>query len=69
MNEMKFDLKDIVSFEDKGKQYIGTIVVKDFGGAYRHSNVHCYDVLVEENLVVKHIREFELTLIAKNRKE
>lgn len=68
MNKMKFELKDVVSFEYKDKRYVGTILIKDFGGAYKYSNVHCYDVLiVEENLVVKHVREFELTLIAKNK--
>lgn len=50
MDKKRFEINDIVSFEDKGKQYIGTIVIKDFGGSYRYSNVHCYDVIIVEKI-------------------
>lgn len=66
MEKMKFELNDIVSFVHNSKTYVGRIVIRDFGGAYKYTNIHCYDVfIIEENFLLKHIREFELTLVKK----
>ncbi|MDU1847135.1 MAG: hypothetical protein E6778_16500 [Niallia nealsonii] len=61
--EMKYNLKDIVSFEFKNEKLVGKIEIRDFGGSFEH-DYHSYDVYVEEdNCLYKHIKESDLTLI------
>lgn len=70
-NEMLFEVNDYVEVSYNGITYIGYVAVRDYGGGgINYGKTHAYDVVLLEfeksELLLKHVSESDLTLLAKN---
>lgn len=70
-NEMLFEVNDYVEVSYNGITYIGYVAVRDYsGGGINYGKTHSYDVVLLEfeksELLLKHVSESDLTLLAKN---
>lgn len=66
VNPPKYNYGDRVSFETKGKTVTGTIEIIDPYGTFEQDEEPSYDIMVkEENCLYKHVRESEVTFVAK----
>lgn len=69
-NEMLFEVNDYVEVSYNGITYIGYVAVRDYGGGINYGKTHSYDVILLEfeksELLLKHVSESDLTLLAKN---
>lgn len=70
-NEMLFEVNDYVEVSYNGSTHIGYVAVRDYGGGgINYGKTHSYDVVLLEfeksELLLKHVPESDLTLLAKN---
>lgn len=70
-SEMLFELNDYIEVSYRGSTYIGYVLMRDYGGGgINYGSNHSYDLILFEfegsELLLKHMPESELTLLAKD---